>query len=161
MTKAILEELQALHRTQPDGLLRASAVVDHARDPATALHRCFEWDDTRAADKYRLNQARQLLRVAVTILPSLEEPYRAFVSLTSDRGNRAGGGYRAIADVLGDVDRRERFVEQAREDVVRLQAKYRVLVALVPRFAAALEDMLASLAPASESERQVGDAPLA
>jgi hypothetical protein len=160
MTKAVLDELQGLHRAQPDGLLRAVTVVEHARDPGTALHTCFEWDDTRAAERYRLAQARHLLRVAVIILPSLEEPFRAFVSLAADRGRRPGGGYRAIDDVLRDVDRRDRFVEQAREDVIRLQAKYRVLVALVPRFAAAVEEMLAALQPpAGETSTEIAAQP--
>ena len=35
-------------------------VVEKAKDNFTELHKCFEWDDTTAAEKYRLHQARQI-----------------------------------------------------------------------------------------------------
>jgi hypothetical protein len=148
MKAAVLEELTNLHAAQPDGVLRAETVVDYASDPATALHGQFEWDDAIAGPKYRVMQARQLLRVAVTVLPLIDAPCRAFVSLSDDRGRRPGGGYRAVEDVLRDETRRDRFLEQARDDVIRLQAKYRVLGALIPRFAQALTEAAEAVTPA-------------
>ena len=47
---------------QRDGSLTASGVVAEARDEASPLHPCFEWDDTEAAHQYRLDQARVLMR---------------------------------------------------------------------------------------------------
>ena len=35
-------------------------IVEAARDESKELHKCFEWDDNKAAEKYRLHQARQL-----------------------------------------------------------------------------------------------------
>ena len=144
MKAAVIHELVTLHKAQSDGLLRAETVVDYAQDPSTALHSQFEWDDGVAGNRYRLMQARQLLRVAVTILPMIDEPCRAFVSLRDDRGRDTGGGYRAIEDVLRDDTRCDRFIEQARDDLIRLQAKYRVLEAMVPRFAQALAEACGS-----------------
>ena len=37
-------------------------IVDMARDSSTELHKCFEWNDTVAAEKYRLEQARHQTR---------------------------------------------------------------------------------------------------
>ena len=37
-------------------------VVDAARSEDSPIHRLFEWDDTVAADRWRLHQARQVLR---------------------------------------------------------------------------------------------------
>ena len=36
-------------------------VVNLAKDENTALHPLFEWDDKKAADKYRENQARSII----------------------------------------------------------------------------------------------------
>ena len=36
-----------------DGILSASAVVDEARPEASPIHACFEWDDAKAAERYR------------------------------------------------------------------------------------------------------------
>ena len=50
-------------REANDGVLTAQAVVDAARDPLHALHQHFEWDDEKGAEKYRVQQARQLIRI--------------------------------------------------------------------------------------------------
>jgi hypothetical protein len=36
-------------------------IVEKAKDERTELHRCFDWNDTTAAHKYRLQQARQIV----------------------------------------------------------------------------------------------------
>ena len=45
------------------GQLTPANVVEAARAEDHPLHSRFEWDDGMAAEKYRLNQARQLIRV--------------------------------------------------------------------------------------------------
>ena len=61
-------ELAALAERH-DGGLDAVQVVDAARDPASALHRYFEWDDSAAAAEYRLDQARAVIRsIKVTVV---------------------------------------------------------------------------------------------
>lgn len=37
-------------------------IVNTARPPTSPLHPVFEWDDKKAADEYRLHQARHLVR---------------------------------------------------------------------------------------------------
>jgi hypothetical protein len=54
------QELQQIYDRH--GQLTARLVVDQARDPEHALHSQFEWDDETAAEKYRLDQARELIR---------------------------------------------------------------------------------------------------
>ena len=99
----IRDELEQI-RQKHGGLLKPEDVVAFARNKRTALHQEFEWDDERASAEYRLEQARKVIRVAVTILPSPhsdQEPVRAYVSVASDRA-QPGGGYRAFADVMTD-----------------------------------------------------------
>lgn len=51
-----------------------SAVVEVARDESSAMHDCFEWDDDKAAEAYRVDQARYLLRAIVVVMPKDDEP---------------------------------------------------------------------------------------
>lgn len=42
-----------------------NSVLEKARDENTELHKCFEWDNTIAGEKYRLIQARRVIQLMV------------------------------------------------------------------------------------------------
>jgi len=128
------EELEQI-RTANDGMLRAADVVEFAKDPETALHERFEWDDSRAAYQHRLWQARELIRVVVHTHPAKEAPTRIYVSLADDRGND-GGGYRTLDDVMQCKTMRGALLKEARADMLRFEAKYRQLSELASVIAA-------------------------
>jgi len=66
--RAIREELEGLI---DNGLLNPEAVVDRARNPNSSLHDQFTWDDTEAAQAFRLQEARALIkRVRVEVVRS-------------------------------------------------------------------------------------------
>lgn len=116
-----------LERLKSDGVIRPVDVVEAARDEESPLHDWFQWDDDEAAHQYRLLQARNLLRVYVNVEPSKDsEPVRAFVSLTSDRA-REGGGYRALAEVMGDDAMREQLLRDAFVQFRNMQKRYQHL----------------------------------
>jgi hypothetical protein len=127
----IARELAAL---EADGKLMPEHVVDYARDPSTALHGCFEWDDGEAAQRWRLHQARQIIRCRVQIVERTAEPVRAYVSLRSEWGS--GGGYRPLVSVLTDAELRAALLEQAKADARAWARKYRQLTELAAVFAA-------------------------
>lgn len=52
---------------QRDGALSPRAVVDEARSESSPLHPYFEWDDHRAAQSYRIGQAKTLTRSVVMV----------------------------------------------------------------------------------------------
>jgi len=120
----VLEELELIRKNHR-GLLQPRHVVEFAKDPNTALHHRFEWDNTHAADLYRLEQARHIVRVYVEMIPGTSQPVRAFVSLKRDRA--AGRGYRAMVNVLASDALREQLLEEARDDMEVFVAKYEVL----------------------------------
>jgi hypothetical protein len=93
----IARELESIRSADPDGVLRPEDVVEYARDPKSELHQQFEWNDTEAAAAYRLVQARQIIRVRVTLLDTGdgEETVRAYVSLYPP-----SRGYEETADTL-------------------------------------------------------------
>ncbi len=54
-TVIIEHELEKIE--QKHGVVTPVQMLEEARNPSHALHRFFEWDDTVAAEKYRLTQA--------------------------------------------------------------------------------------------------------
>jgi len=112
---------------QHNGSVLPQQVVEFAIDETTELHSYFEWDENEAAAKYRLHQARTLLRVHVRlILPNGDpENVRAFVSLTDDRRNR--NGYRPMVSVLEDEELRRALVIDAIGELRVFERKYKAL----------------------------------
>lgn len=123
MNDALISELQRIH--DRDGMLVPDAVVNEAADPASPLHEQFTWDDSEAADKWRLTEARTLIRKAkIKIVkdPDTIVNVRAYVSVNHD-GQR---GYMRTEQAL-EVHKDQVF-EQAIRDVAALRRRYQSLV---------------------------------
>lgn len=58
------------------GRLTAEIVLEEARKPTSVLHKCFEWDDTKAAEEWRKEQARKLIRTVRFHVTVEERPIR-------------------------------------------------------------------------------------
>lgn len=58
----------ALAELENGGRLTATDVVEAARIETSPLHRYFEWDDDAAAEAYRIEQARRLIRSVKVIV---------------------------------------------------------------------------------------------
>ena len=61
----IINEILRKKREEADDprlLLQPQDLIDAAEPPDSELHDLFEWDDTIAARKWRLNQARKLIK---------------------------------------------------------------------------------------------------
>jgi len=121
MNELVRQELEII-RTENGGFLRPADVVNYARSEDTALHEMFEWDNTKAAERYRLAQARSVIRVCVIVNENTSEKIRAFVSLSSDR--QAKNGYRAMAEVIDDEILKETMLNDALRDLQAFQRKY-------------------------------------
>lgn len=111
---------------QADGLLQVEPVVKWAEQhPDSALHGALEWDDQEAGHAWRCHQVRRL--IAVHIVNA--EGERQLVSLTIDRSHE-GGGYRSIDAVLSVQKFRQVLLQDALDELERVQHKYEHLVEL-------------------------------
>lgn len=123
---SIRDELLAIQAASEDHILFPADVVEWARDnPKSALHGSLEWDDAKAAHEHRLSQVRRLVRLHIV----QEDGTPQLVSLTFDRTNN-GGGYRSISDVVKAPDLREIMLQDALEELERVQRKYARVEAL-------------------------------
>lgn len=119
-SEQIRGELEALR--DEDGLIHPERVVAWAQEHAeSALHSQFEWDDNKAAEEYRLWQARRTIAIHVVT----QEGERRLISLSIDR--ISGGGYREVEDVMRRKDLREVALQDALADLRRIRAKYQHL----------------------------------
>lgn len=132
-TDAVLDALREIARKHR-GLVRPQHVVDAARDKASPLHSKFEWSNKKAADEFRLWQARELIAQYWVVEPMSSEPIRMMLSLTSDRPTKAG--YRFSDQVLADPDQREEWLTMAVADLLRWKHSFGALTELKPVFAA-------------------------
>lgn len=116
------------------GHLRPADVVEAARPEDSPLHKKFEWDDSEAAERYRVWQARQLIAVTVEYIGGGKDATlsRVFVSLTPDR--EEDGGYRSVEAVMSNPEWRKQLLEDALAEAKRFQQKYRDLKELAAIF---------------------------
>ena len=121
-----------------DGLIKPERVVEAARPKTSPIHDQFEWDNSAAAEKYRLLQASELIRVSVEIIDcgGNRDPVmvRAFTSLTTERG--VSGGYRATVQVLSNKQMREQMLADAIAELQAFEKRYAILKELAGVFAA-------------------------
>lgn len=119
---SLLSELQAIRDER--GELTPALVVETARDPEHPLHSRFEWDDSVAAEKWRLEQAGQLLRVVkLPADPSRADDLRAFVAVKGKDSHKADyvPTEEALTDefvrklVLRDMEREWRLLKRRYE----------------------------------------------
>lgn len=127
-----LEEIAKRH----NGILRPVDVVNEARSEKHPLHNAFEWDDTVAAEAYRIEQAKELIRVQVVVIGNNPTPVRAFINLRCHRGTD-NGGYRVMANVLNDREMLEELKNDAAQELMAFEQKYSRIKELADVFSAA------------------------
>ena len=71
-------EISSLEQITP------KAILDFARDENSELHKCFEWDNDSAAEKYRTIQAGNVIRMLYIVPKNADAPPVRVLSRTSD-----------------------------------------------------------------------------
>lgn len=147
----VVQELKRIAK-QHGGVLQPEDVVEFARNPDTALHGHFDWEDTSAAAKWRLHQARNVIRVNVEVLEGSKDPVKVFVSLKSDRGVN---GYRPLVSVMSNHEQRAELLQQAKDEADAWRIKYRRLIELVPVFEAMDRVFVRKQSPKPKGKRKL------
>lgn len=146
---AELELLQASH----GGRLTARIVVEAARAADAPLHPIFEWDDLRAAELYREDQARHVLACIRVVQErdvngAATKTIRAFVNLVETVGDDEQRGYIPIARVLSDHDLLTQAVRQAASELRAFEDRYASFEVIAAAGRGARERIEATLAAA-------------
>jgi len=123
---AATRELEAL---AAEGRLTPRDTVERARDPKSPLHSYFTWDDAKAADERRLDQARSLIRSVRVEIEYQDRLYEApkyvhdprtadqgyipTIALRDDRDTGIAAVRRELARALAAVRRAESIAAAA------------------------------------------------
>lgn len=119
------QEIEKLQEVR--GFVTPVDLVDEARSEASPLHPAFTWDDARAGDLRRLDEARSILR-HITIRIIRDEPQseplvmRALVHVTSGDG---GARYVPIMVAMHDIDLRAEVIARAQSELATWARRYR------------------------------------
>ena len=107
--QAVGEELAALE-IKPGDFHRTQDILDAARNPDSALHGCFTWDDSEAAEKCRANEARAVLRkiAYVVIKEEKREKHPVYYHVRDAEGPR----YVRSDRVASDADIRASAIDE-------------------------------------------------
>jgi anion-transporting ArsA/GET3 family ATPase len=102
----------------------AQQILDYARNPNSELHKCFEWDDTVAAEKYRLQQARNVVCHLVHVDEKKEEPQKIRLI------QKVTEGYMPVQMIVRNPLEYEKLLERARAELRAFKQRYHTLVEL-------------------------------
>ena len=116
----------------PDG-----ALVEHARDVNSVLHHDFEWDDTIAAHKQRVETEKKIKRSLVYVCrresdqPEEAKVVRVFSSVKrTDEDGYTTRFYLNTVDAMKDPVYREQIIANAQRELQQFHNKYHSLLEL-------------------------------
>lgn len=107
------------------GRLEPAHAVEEARNRRSPLHRHFEWNDRLAATSYRLQQAREMIRI-IRVRDDNDkegEVRHAFLSIS----DTDGVSYRTVGEVLNNVSLQLLVMKQALRDLKAWESRYQDL----------------------------------
>ena len=113
-------------RLESSGGLTPRRLVDASRPEDAPLHKCFEWNDGVAAERWREAQASYIIRSVEVSIEEHMEPTRAFVATISDSARE----YKSIGYVMRRSDSREALLDAAKRELLAFRRKYKNLYEL-------------------------------
>ena len=114
-----------------DNRISPQELLEKARDVNSELHKCFEWNDSIAAEKYRLQQARGVL---VNLVYKTEkkdaEPIR-YLQITTQKNV-----YQPTKMFLVQEDEYQNLLKRAKSELESFKKRYHTLSELQEVFEA-------------------------
>lgn len=103
----------------------ADDILEKAKDENTELHKCFDWDDSIAAHKWRRYTAREICRsLVLKVVESDHEPPKKFRVI---QNTRDGDGYEPSVRIYANPRKMNILLERMKEDSRRFIDRYKSL----------------------------------
>ncbi|MCD8008132.1 MAG: hypothetical protein LUF68_04250 [Clostridiales bacterium] len=105
-------------------------IVEAAKDEESELHKCFTWDNDKAAEKWRLQEARQVICNLVVKQEEGQqtEAPRLYYQV---QGSKT---YEPLEFIVNDEVKSAQLLQKALAELVAFKRKYRMLSELAPVF---------------------------
>ena len=111
-----------------NGEVTNKAIVDAARSEENVMHDLFEWNDKIAGEKYRLQQATNIIAALVVEADNNGYDKRAFVNITDNpHAVRNTPRYINYETAMSDEDMRKVLLKNALQELVIFKSKYKAL----------------------------------
>ena len=111
-----------------DGYVDPWKVVEAARDANHPLHPFFEWDDSEAAEAFRVIQATGLIRSVrvkvTTITNGKPHSVRGFLPASVAGRDLPAYAYITQDEIAADPNAREAILRQMQRDISALERRY-------------------------------------
>jgi hypothetical protein len=134
---------EALHAIYAEhGAVTPVLVLEAAQDEASPLHSHFTWDDTEAAEQWRIQQARSLIRkVKIRVIDQSSDTIikvRAYTSVPTSEGRRYMDTSEVVADAHLSTLVRDELMNELRvlREKLRRFDEFAAIVAAIDQVAA-------------------------
>ena len=101
------------------------SLLEKAKDPTSELHKCFEWDDTKAAEKYRLVQARQMIQFIIIKDTKTKENQVRYFQISKEPQV-----YKPVTFFLENEDEYTTLLDRAKRELKAISERYSKLTEL-------------------------------
>lgn len=123
-TKKITQErIKEIIRIKQSKGLTAESVLEEAKKKNNPLHDLFQWDNTKAGEQWRLQQARVFINEIKIVIDTKE--YYAFENVNINIGHDSKSKqYFGRADILKNVDMRQQIITSAYNQLIYWKTKF-------------------------------------
>lgn len=118
----VYNEIKSLGEATPEDIVFYAQHHENSE-----LHKCFTWDDTEAADKWRKQEARMIVcSLQVVVIKEEKEPV-TYRLIQHDRDERV---YRPVTLTVRNEDEYNRLLKQAKAELAAFKKRYKHIVEL-------------------------------
>lgn len=115
-------DAQKVYEEIGDKSVSPEEVLNKARNEKSELHKCFEWNDGVAAEKYRLQQARMIINLLVIKTENKDdEPIRVF-QISSEKNV-----YQPTRFFIQNPDEYQILLRRAKGELQAIRNRYKTL----------------------------------
>ena len=131
--KIIAKELTRIEKKY--GALTPPLIVKESTPKDAVLHKHFVWDNHKAAEAYRLWQAREVISIVTFQHPEMDTALRVFHNVTLERPSEDGTPesyrvYLRTTAILANPEMRNQLLERAHREASEWSLRYKSLVEL-------------------------------
>ncbi|MCK9429538.1 MAG: hypothetical protein M0R17_06000 [Candidatus Omnitrophica bacterium] len=122
-TKEVINEILEV---KDEKGLTAENLLERAKDKNSPIHNFFEWDNSQAAEKWRIYQARLIIN-SVQVIVNSKEMY-AFENVqinVNDLNEETKREYKPIVEILSTEEYRNQVISSALESISYWRNKYK------------------------------------
>lgn len=140
-----IEQLKKRHfdKKNPDGYTTPEEVLEDAKNPESPLHGHFTWDESKAARKWNIDEARHLIRCyEVHIIEADRKPIIVNPANVVIRNQPTRSNYVSASYAMSDDTHRKDVIDDALRRLSGAQLRLSGLQGLSPRIITKISELI-------------------